>query len=93
MNDLKTFVVDLERRSITVATTRISVDALNEQDARVLARYQEIHSWDWSNERTENVPQRVTRIIKRAPESVQALTPLISPPEDIGHESPKKAQE
>jgi hypothetical protein len=54
---MNTYRITLEKSTVLTKTTEIDVQADSEEDARVLAKYKDVPSWDWSSgESVERAP-------------------------------------
>lgn len=59
---MKKFTVTIERRTIQIQQCEVQIEADNEAEARVLAKYQRIDSWEWRPQPDEDVPRQVVKI-------------------------------
>lgn len=59
---MKNFTVTIERRTIQIQQCEVQIEADNEAEARVLAKYQRIDSWEWHPQPDEEAPRRVVKI-------------------------------
>lgn len=71
---MKNFTIKMTKATVHTFTVEIKIEAENEDDARVLAKYQvrDLHSWDWvDNGEVEN---RASIVTVTPSEEVEACT-------------------
>ena len=61
---MNTYKIKLEKCTVSTEVATIEVEAENETDARVLAKYKRIEIWDWEKEGSPKVSDRSIRSIE-----------------------------
>lgn len=87
MDKLKTFRVTIERREVAIETAIIEIQAENEADARTLARYHRIESWEWGPKERQKHAQVVVGLTWDPigqPQPQEPTPPAPVAPVDIG---------
>lgn len=69
---MKKYMVKIERRTIQIQQCEVEIEADNEVEVRVLAKYRQIESWEWRRQPDEDVPRQVVKIEDQSSAAYQA---------------------
>ena len=61
---MNTYKIKMERNTVKTEVVTIEIEADNEADARVLAKYREINEWNWAGDGPAKMHGRVIRSIE-----------------------------